>query len=178
MAALEVPKQEAFAQQYLVDFNAQAAALRAGYQNGKQGYDLLQLDEVRHRVGELIDERNRRLQLDQDYVVRNLQEIVNRCMELEPVTEKGQLVLDTDSFGDVRAVVKFDARGATAALQLLGKHVGMFVDRVEHSGEVATREMSDTEIARRVAHILQTAMNNRGASTSPQQQQISNRSLQ
>jgi phage terminase small subunit len=153
--------QERFCQEYLVDCNASAAAVRAGYSGAKQGYTLMEIPDIRERIRVLQDERAVRLQVKADWVIQNLREIVNRCMELEPVTEKGQLVLDTDTFGEVRAVVKFDARGATTALQLLGKHIGMFVDKVEHSGSVEHKEMPENEIARRVAYILHNAVRDR-----------------
>ena len=31
---------------------------------------------------------------------------------------------------------KFDSAGANRATELLGKHLGMFVDKVEHSGKL------------------------------------------
>jgi phage terminase small subunit len=50
------PKQEAFAQEYVADLNAAAAARRAGYSEhtaDRQGYRLLRNAEVSHRIAEL-----------------------------------------------------------------------------------------------------------------------------
>jgi len=152
------PKQERFAQEYLIDCNASAAAIRAGFKSARDGSTLMQIEGVAKRIEELQAERAERLAVKSDWVVQQLRMIVERCMELEPVTEKGQLVLETDAFGEVRAVVKFNPAGATKALELLGKHIGMFVDKVEHSGSVETREFSENENARRIAYVLNQAL--------------------
>lgn len=154
--------QERFVQEYLIDLNASAAAVRAGYKSPRDGATLMQIDEVVARIEEAKAERAARLAVKADWIVEQLRLVVERCMQLEPVVEKGQLVLETDQFGEVRALVKFNPQAATKALELLGKHVGMFVEKVEHSGSVGTHDVSENEVARRVAFILHQAMKNRG----------------
>jgi phage terminase small subunit len=114
-----------------------------------------------------LDARAERLAVKSDWVVQQLREIVERCMQGKPVLDqKGQPVMTETDFGEITAVWKFEPTAANKSLELLGKHIGMFVDRVEHSGEVATNNMSENEIARRVAFILHNAMKNRVESPS------------
>jgi hypothetical protein len=57
------------------------------------------------------------------YVVSNLQEVVERCMQRAPVmTAHGEQAVDEE----VRHVWRFDAKGAIAALGAIGNHLGMF----------------------------------------------------
>ena len=86
--------------------------------------------------------RAERVQLDSDYVVRNLMEVVARSLQQKPVmvydpAAKGQ-VQATDEEGN--GVYQFDSYGANKALELLGKHLGLFKDRlqVEDASPLAT----------------------------------------
>jgi phage terminase small subunit len=154
--------QRKFVAEYLIDFDPGAAALRAGYSGARQGHALITMPEIQAAITAAQEERAARLQVNVDWVTQNLREIVERCMRYKPVYDsKGQPVLVETEFGEVCAVYKFEPTAANKALELLGKHVGMFVDRVEHSGEVATHDMSENEIARRVAYILHTAVKQR-----------------
>lgn len=69
-------KEEAFCREYLIDFNAEAAAVRAGYKDGnsnaKSGFRLIQRDCVQERLANLIAARNERLDADADQAVREL----------------------------------------------------------------------------------------------------------
>lgn len=65
---------------------------------------------------------------DADWIVANLVETVHRCMEHEQVY---------DSHGHkIDGLFRFDAAGATRAMELLGKRLGMFVDKQETSGKL------------------------------------------
>lgn len=106
------PKQSRFVDEYLVDLNATAAARRAGYSKKTAcsiGQENLRKPEIVKAIEERRRERAERVKLSQEDVIRDLKEIVERCMDRE----------------------KFDPRGATRALELLGKHLGMFKERVE-----------------------------------------------
>lgn len=123
-------KQAAFVREYLVDMNATQAAIRAGY-SGKSaariGVELLNKTHIAQAVGAAQAKRARRVEVTQDYVISNLVEIVERTMQRAPVTDrKGGQVTDEDG----RAVWCFDAKGANKALELLGKHLGIFTDKV------------------------------------------------
>ena len=123
-------KQKEFVRQYLVDLNATQAAVRAGYSVKtayRQGADLLQKTSIREAIEKAQAKRARRVEVTQDYVLSNLVEVVERTMQRAPVTNrKGEQVTDEEG----RAVWTFDAKGANRALELLGKHLGIFTDKI------------------------------------------------
>lgn len=124
-------KQKEFVRQYLVDLNATQAAIRAGYSVKtayRQGADLLQKTSIREAIEKAQAKRARRVEVTQDYVLSNLVEVVERTMQRAPVLDrKGEQVTDEEG----RAVWMFDAKGANRALELLGKHLGIFTDKVK-----------------------------------------------
>lgn len=160
MSAL-TPLQERFCNEYLVDLNATKAAARAGYSAGSNAGALMAHEGVLARIEQLQQERAAELDVTQKWVVENLKLVVERCMELEPVMKAGGgQEYEFDENGDLRPLVKFNANGATNALKLIGQHLGMFTEKVEHSGSVDT-SVSDNELARRVAFLLQQAVKSR-----------------
>lgn len=120
------PKQARFVEEYLVDLNATAAAIRAGYSRNRAseiGWQLLQKTTILRAVQAAQAERSARTQITQDYVISNLREIVERCMQRAPVRNMyGEQVHDDDG----NALWTFNARDANKALELLGKHLDMF----------------------------------------------------
>lgn len=123
-------KQTAFVREYLVDLNATQAAIRAGYSErtaSRIGPQLLGKTWVREAIEKAQAKRARRVEVTQDYVLSNLVEVVERTMQRAPVMDrKGEQVTDEEG----RAVWTFDAKGANRALELLGKHLGIFTDKV------------------------------------------------
>lgn len=124
------PKQERFVQEYLIDLNATQAAIRAGYSPGRAnatGSELLKKLDVAEAVSAAKKERAEDAKIDQRYVVDNLVEIVERCMQRVPVLNRGTHVADDEG----RHIWRFDARGASSALNVLAKHLGMLTDKVQ-----------------------------------------------
>lgn len=123
-------KQTAFVREYLLDLNATQAAIRAGYSErtaSRIGPQLLGKTWVREAIEKAQAKRARRVEVTQDYVLSNLVEVVERTMQRAPVLDrKGEQVTDEEG----RAVWTFDAKGANRALELLGKHLGIFTDKV------------------------------------------------
>lgn len=123
-------KQAAFVQQYLVDLNATQAAIRAGYSErtaNAQAGRLLANVGIREAIEKAQAKRAQRVEVTQDYVLSNLVEVVERTMQRAPVLDrKGEQVTDEEG----RAVWTFDAKGANRALELLGKHLGIFTDKI------------------------------------------------
>lgn len=126
------PKQQRFVEEYLVDLNATQAAIRAGYSArnaDKIASQLLGKSRVAAAIAYAKAERSARVAVSADYVLNNLVEIVERSMQRAPVVNmKGEQVVDEEG----RFVWRFDGKTATRALELLGKHLGMYKDRVEN----------------------------------------------
>jgi phage terminase small subunit len=131
------PKQERFVQEYLIDLNATQAAIRAGYSVKTAytiGQKLTKKDEaVKEAIAAAVEERRKKSEITAEYVLTNLKEVVERCLQRAPVvTMKGGQVTDEEG----RDVWEFNAPGANKALELLGRHLGMFVNRTELSGSL------------------------------------------
>lgn len=112
-------KQARFCEEYLIDLNATQAAIRAGYSEktaNEQGARLLANVSVQEKIAELKAERAKRTEITQDSVIQELAAVARAEV-------KG-----------VRAVDKLKA------LELLGKHLGMFVERYEvNAAEIEKR---------------------------------------
>lgn len=118
-------KQKRFIDEYLVDLNATQAAKRSGYSAHtamEQGYQLLQNTSVLGHLRVKQEALAKRTELTQDWVISRLKEVAERCMSAEPV-------LDHD--GEPTGEYIFQANGANRSLELLGKHIGMFNDKLK-----------------------------------------------
>lgn len=81
-------------------------------------------------VGAAINERMKRrrelIELDEKWVLDRLRQMVERCMQAEPVR---------DAKGEPTGEFKFDSSGANRALELIGKHFAMFTDKIDATVE-------------------------------------------
>ncbi len=149
-------KHERFCQEYLVDLNATAAASRAGYKEpNKQGPRLLVNVGIAARIEELLAARSERTEITADRVLReianvafyNLAEISalrDQLGERIPINGPADLTLLPEALQ--RAVIgwSWDKNGRftikfadkLAALDMLGKHLGMWTLKVDHSGSI------------------------------------------
>jgi phage terminase small subunit len=121
-------KRRRFVDEYLVDLNGAQAAIRAGFAKGsaKQTADkLLKVPEIADAVAAGIAERAKRTEITQDWVLERLKEVAERSLQHEPAR---------DAEGNIVGDYSFQHAGANRALELLGKHLGMFRDRVELGG--------------------------------------------
>lgn len=134
-------KQQRFVDEYLKDLNATQAALRAGYSEKTAysvGHENLKKPEIQKAIQEAQNKRSERTEVTQDFVINTIVETINRCRQAEPVLDrKGEQVLEVDvETGELRPVWKFDATNVLKGAELLGKHLGMFKDKVELSGQL------------------------------------------
>lgn len=86
-------------------------------------------------------------QLEQEWVVKELVDNVKRCKQAQPVL---------DNTGTPTGEYRYDASGANKALELLGRHLKMFTDRVEVSDPLKERlaQMSDEELLAQMESLL------------------------
>ena len=132
-------KEAAFCEEYAVDKNGTRAILRAGYDMSEasaatEAWRLLRKPEIKLYLDDLLSAQAERTKVTADYVILNLKEIVERCMQRAPVMIKRgrHMVQMVDEDGN--NVWRFDAMGANAAIEKIGKHLKMFTDKHEHSG--------------------------------------------
>lgn len=133
------PKQRLFVAEYLKDLNATQAAIRAGYSPrtaNEQAARLLAKVSIRAATEQAFNKRAAKVELSADYVLGNLTEITERCMQHAAVLDKE---------GEPTGEYRFDASGANRALELLGKHLGMFVEVTRDISEPTSIEINITE---------------------------------
>lgn len=143
-------KQKMFCDEYLVDLNSTQAAIRAGYSAesaGSIGSALLKKVEIRARIDKALAERSKRTGVNADRVVRELARIAfaNAAdfIDFDSATVKQDASQDdTASIVSVRVKripgecgdgVEREVRigDKLKALELLGKHQGMWSDKAE-----------------------------------------------
>lgn len=140
-------KQQCFVDEYLIDLNATQAAIRAGYSAktaDQQGSRLLANIKVKQAVAEKQAQRSKRTGVNQDRVVLELAKVAFAKMT-DIVDSKGRIKedaspddlaciesikykeSDNEYGGSVEREVKIASK--LKALELLGKHLGMWSDK-------------------------------------------------
>lgn len=155
-------KRERFITEYLIDLDPKRAAIRAGYSPKSaagQGYRLLAQGSVRTRVDEEIALRSKRTGINADRVVRELAKVAfvnaadvidcgsetmgpgadeNTAAAIASVKIKG---IPAEKGSGVEREIKLSDR--LKALELLGRHLGMFTDNVRLTGGVGVKIVND-----------------------------------
>ena len=132
-------KQKTFCEEYIVDMNATQAAIRAGYSKKTarfQAYQIKKKNHVRRYIKELQNNRSKRVQITADDVLNDIIEVKDRCLRAVPVLEYNKETKQKEPTGEY----KFEYNGALRALELLGKHLGLWKDRIEHSGSLEVKK--------------------------------------
>lgn len=150
------PKQQAFVNEYLIDLNATQAAIRAGYSEAtaqEQGSRLLSNVKVSEAIQAAMDKRAKRTEVTADRVIRelaklafaNVQDFVDESGALKNPLELSRddaaaiQELTQESIGNGEEVVlrrKYKLSDKKGNLELLGRHLKLFTDKVENSGAV------------------------------------------
>ncbi len=139
-------KQQRFCDEYLIDLNATQAAIRAGYSvktANEQGSRLLAKLSIQEAIGKEMAERSKRTGINQDRVVIELAKLafvnIADVVDLENATVKTSATdedlaciqsvkIKPSEFGTEREIKLYDKK---ASLELLGRHLGMFKDKLE-----------------------------------------------
>jgi phage terminase small subunit len=152
-------KQKRFADEYLIDLNATAAYKRAGYKGQGNSAEvtasrLLSNHKVAKYVQEAMDKRSNDLGIDAKYVLTTIKETIDRCRQVHPVLDrKGEQVyvkVGEEDGAELVPAFMFDATGVLKGAELLGKHLKMFTDKIEHGGTlrvVSATDLKDDELA-------------------------------
>jgi phage terminase small subunit len=138
-------KQQRFVAEYLIDLNATQAAQRAGYSERTArsvGSENLTKPDIASAIQAAMKEREERTNITQDYVLQTIFQTMERCKQATPVLDRlGKPVMVEDESGDIAPAYVFDAKAVLKGAELLGKHLKLFTDKVEHSGAVATPDI-------------------------------------
>lgn len=156
------PKQDLFVAEYLIDLNATRAAIAAGYSpNGAevQGSQLLRIPKVAAEIAKRHGKRLDRLEISADEVLGELRKMaMANMLDYIAIAENGrtfdinfsQLTRDQaaaiqeitvdatggSNDGERRLVLrnKFKLASKRESLELLGRHLKLFTDKLEVSG--------------------------------------------
>ncbi|WP_368272462.1 terminase small subunit [Enterocloster lavalensis] len=158
-------KQKLFVDEYLIDLNATQAAIRAGYSPDTAkaiGSENLTKPDIRAQIDKAMAERSKRTGVNADRVVMELAKIafINAAdvINAEDATLKDDAAPeDTAAIQSVKVktIPTKDGEGVEReikmadkikALELLGKHLGMFKDRVELSGSLESEKTKMDDI--------------------------------
>lgn len=153
-------KQKRFCDEYLIDLNATQAAIRAGYSKKtarQTGMENLTKPYIQKYIQERIKNREQRTEITQDKVIQELAAIAfsngtDFARVIEKSNDEGHKwkeveVINTDDLPEEKkkaiAAIKETKFGINIetcdkvkALELIGKHLGIFKDKIELSGNI------------------------------------------
>ena len=129
------PKQQRFVDEYLIDLNATQAAIRAGYseKTAEQGAaQLLRNIKVLEQIRIAQAAKAKRNELDADEVLNDLRELRDMCMGRKPVKiSQKQKDEDGNVYYEEAEITQFDPQGANKSLELLGKHLSLWTEKID-----------------------------------------------
>ena len=144
------PKQKLFCEEYLVDLNASQAARRVGYKHSSastHAQKLMAQENVKNYISELMNARTERINISADKVLHELAAIAfSDIRDFVELKEEGLMVkptadLTTEKARAIESLTEnTSARGSKVsiklhnklkALELIGRHLSMFSDKVE-----------------------------------------------
>lgn len=140
------PKQQRFVDEYCTDLNATQAAIRAGYSQKTAtsiGSENLMKPDIAAAIQVRQQARAERSELNEAWILDHLKENVERSMVAIPVMSFDR---DTKQMVETGQYV-YEGQVANKALELIGKHRGMFVERseVRHKGKIEVRVRIERE---------------------------------
>ena len=133
-------KQQRFVEEYLIDLNATQAAIRAGYKpsSARQvGTENMSKPSIRACIDQAIAERSKRTGINQDRVIR---ELASEDDTAAIASVKVKTIPTKEGDGVEREIRLNDK---LKALELLGKHLGMFKDNININANVSSTKKLD-----------------------------------
>lgn len=108
-------KQQRFVDEYMIDLNATQAAIRAGYSKNtasETGYENLRKPQIADEIAKRQQKHAEKAEMTVEWVLQQYRDIILNTKDAEPNTARG-------------------------ALDSVAKHLGMFKEKIEHSGELS-----------------------------------------
>lgn len=158
-------KQKRFVEEYLIDLNATQAAIRAGYSPDtaqQMGSENLSKPVIKNAIDRAIADRNRRTGINQDRVIQEIAKLAFLnpvdVIDMDEATVKGEANRDdTACIASVKVKViptedgniterEVKTYDKLKALELLGKHLGMFNDKLKLDGYVPVVIVGDDQL--------------------------------
>ena len=156
MASKLTNKQKLFVQEYLVDLNATQAAIRAGYSEktaNRTGAENLSKPVIQQEIQRAVEKQKERTQIRADKVLKELVKLgfsdirgvfnedgtLKRPEEwsdaVAAAVSSVEVVTKSLGEGEVEYVHKIKLWDKNKPLEMIGKHLKMFTEKHEHSGE-------------------------------------------
>ena len=158
-------KQKRFVEEYLIDLNATQAAIRAGYSPDtaqQMGSENLSKPVIKNAIDRGIADRSRRTGINQDRVIQEIAKLAFLnpvdVIDMDEATVKGEANRDdTACIASVKVKViptedgniterEVKTYDKLKALELLGKHLGMFNDKLKLDGYVPVVIVGDDQL--------------------------------
>lgn len=145
------PKQKLFCKYYLISLNATDAAIKAGYSKKTAdviGSENLVKPNIKEYLQSQMKKREEKLEITADKVITEIAKLAfaNTSDVLE-ISDSGVIIKDLSNIDTtciasaeevfdkegMRLGVKIKLHDKTKNLELLGRHLGLFKDKIEHS---------------------------------------------
>lgn len=132
---LENLQHEEFCHHFIRTRSIKDAGLEIGVAKRQNANTVHKRPDVQARINYLKKELLEELGLDTYYVLSKLKSVAERCMQGEQVTDRdGSPVFIQGPDEQYSALYKFEHAGANKALELIGKQIGMFSEKLEITG--------------------------------------------
>lgn len=115
------PKQQRFIDEFMIDLNATQAAIRAGYSEktaSETGYENLRKPQIAAEIEKRQQKHAQKTEMTVEWVLQQYKDIILNTKEIDPNVARG-------------------------ALDSVAKHLGMFKERIEHSGNIGVTIVDD-----------------------------------
>ncbi|MFT3951190.1 MAG: terminase small subunit [Oscillospiraceae bacterium] len=155
-------KQQRFVEEYLIDLNATQAAIRAGYSPqsaGTIGTENMQKPTIRACIDVALAERSKRTGINADLVIEELGKLMRvnaiDVINMDDATVRSDAArADTACIASVKVKKTVTDTGTTIerevklydrlkAVELAGKHLGMFTDNLSITGDMGVQIVND-----------------------------------
>jgi len=151
---LKNDQHERFCQEYLFDLNQTKAAERAEYSKktaAQQASRLLRNVKIQERIAELKAIRSERTKISQDRALMelgclghsNIKNYIKHAADgfiqfkdIDKISDEDAKAIEAIKVNYKEGKVEFKLHSKTKTLEMIGRHLGMFTDKIEHSGVI------------------------------------------